>query len=99
MRALSDDQLAALTPALRARLAAGETLDDLLPDAFAAVREAARRVLGMRHFDSQLVRVCAVDWGAAGVCGTRRAGADRLSELESVSSSPTPSYDNPKTTQ
>ncbi|GBF93826.1 pre translocase subunit [Raphidocelis subcapitata] len=55
VRALSDDELAATTTLLRARLAAGEPLDSLLPDAFAAVREASRRVLGMRHFDSQLV--------------------------------------------
>jgi len=52
---LTDEQLAAKTPELRARLAAGATLDELLPEAFAVVREAARRVLGMRHFDVQLV--------------------------------------------
>ena len=46
---------AAMTPAFRARLAAGETLDDLLPEAFAVVREAAKRTLGQRHFDVQLV--------------------------------------------
>ena len=54
-RALSDSELKALTPAFRERLARGEPLDDLLPEAFAAVREAARRTLGMRHFDVQLV--------------------------------------------
>jgi preprotein translocase subunit SecA len=52
---LSDAQLAAKTPELRARHAAGESLEALLPEAFAVVREAARRVLGMRHFDVQLV--------------------------------------------
>ncbi len=52
---LSDDELRAVTPALKARLAKGETLDDILPDAFAAVREAARRFLNMRHFDVQLI--------------------------------------------
>ncbi len=52
---LSDADLAARTPMLRDRLAAGETLDDLLPDAFATVREAARRVLGERPFDVQLM--------------------------------------------
>ena len=55
MQALSDDELAAQTPALKARVANGESLDALLPEAFATVREAARRVLGMRHFDMQLV--------------------------------------------
>ncbi len=55
MQGLSDEQLAAKTPELRARLAAGATLDDLLPEAFAAVREAARRTLKMRHFDVQLL--------------------------------------------
>ena len=54
-RAMSDEELAAQTPALRARLAKGETLDDIRADAFAVVREAGRRVLGMRHFDVQLI--------------------------------------------
>ncbi len=52
---LSDDELKAKTGAFKARLKEGETLDDLLPEAFAAVREAARRTLGMRHFDVQLI--------------------------------------------
>ncbi len=56
MRALSDAELQGATPQLRARLAAGETLDGLLPEAFAVVREASVRVLGMRHYDVQLVR-------------------------------------------
>ncbi len=55
MAALSDDQLKARTPEFRERLAKGEPLDDLLPEAFAVVREASKRVLGMRHFDVQLV--------------------------------------------
>ncbi|HVW73394.1 MAG TPA: preprotein translocase subunit SecA [Rhizomicrobium sp.] len=54
-QAMSDAELAAMTPAFRARLEQGETLDDLLPEAFAVVREAAKRVLGQRHFDVQLV--------------------------------------------
>jgi len=53
--ALSDDGLAGKTAVFRARHDAGETLDQLLPEAFAVVREAARRTLGMRHFDVQLV--------------------------------------------
>ncbi len=53
--ALSDEQLRAKTAEFRQRIAAGETLDDLLPEAFAVVREAGRRVLNMRHFDVQLI--------------------------------------------
>ena len=52
---LSDDELRARTDWLRDRLAKGETLDDILPDAFATVREAGKRVLGQRHFDVQLM--------------------------------------------
>src|SRR6266850_4768820 len=52
---LSDAQLQAKTPEFRDRLAKGESLDDLLPEAFAVVREAGRRVLNMRHFDVQLI--------------------------------------------
>ena len=52
---MSDDELRNQTVLFRERLAAGETLDDLLPEAFAVVREAAKRVLGQRHFDVQLV--------------------------------------------
>ena len=54
-QALSDEQLRGKTDEFRAQLAAGRTLDDLLPDAFAAVREAAKRALGQRHFDVQLI--------------------------------------------
>ncbi|MEU7861530.1 preprotein translocase subunit SecA [Nonomuraea sp. NPDC049141] len=52
---LSDAELRALTDEFKQRLDAGETLDDLLPEAFATVREAARRVLGQRHFDVQIM--------------------------------------------
>jgi preprotein translocase subunit SecA len=52
---LSDAELRDLTPRFRERVATGETVDDLLPEAFAAVREAAKRTLGMRHFDVQLI--------------------------------------------
>lgn len=55
MRSLTDEELRALTPAFRGRLSGGETLDALLPEAFAAVREASRRTLGERHFDVQLI--------------------------------------------
>ncbi len=53
--ALSDDQLKAKTDEFRALLKSGKTLDDILPDAFATVREAAKRALGMRPFDVQLI--------------------------------------------
>src|SRR6478609_2557795 len=52
---LSDDELANKTVEFRARLAKGETLDQLMPEAFACVREAARRALGLRHFDVQMI--------------------------------------------
>ncbi|HMC78204.1 MAG TPA: DEAD/DEAH box helicase, partial [Vicinamibacterales bacterium] len=55
VKALSDTQLRDKTVEFRTRLANGETLDDLLPEAFAVVREAGRRVLNMRHFDVQLI--------------------------------------------
>lgn len=55
MIALSDDQLRSKTEEFRARLAKGETLDQLLPEAFAVAREAGKRVMGMRHFDVQLI--------------------------------------------
>ncbi len=53
--AKTDSELRAMTPALRARLDAGESLDDILPEAFATCREAAWRVLGMKHFPVQVV--------------------------------------------
>jgi preprotein translocase subunit SecA len=55
IKALSEEQLRGKTAEFRARLANGETLDDLLPEAFAVVREAGRRVLQMRHYDVQLI--------------------------------------------
>ena len=55
MQKLSDEQLKAKTTEFRERFQQGETLDQLLPEAFATVREAGRRVLGMRHFDVQLI--------------------------------------------
>ena len=54
-KALSDSELRNKTPEFKERLSAGETLDDILPEAFAACREAADRVLGMRHFPVQIL--------------------------------------------
>lgn len=55
LKKLSDSSLANKTNEFKVRLAKGETLDDILPDAFAVIREASRRVLGMRQFDVQLI--------------------------------------------
>ena len=55
MEKLSDSELVAKTPYFKDQLANGKTLDDILPEAFAVVREASKRVLGMRHFDVQLI--------------------------------------------
>ncbi|HRD47490.1 MAG TPA: preprotein translocase subunit SecA, partial [Caulobacter sp.] len=55
MSALTDDQLRAKTDEFKARIAKGETLDDLMVEAFAVVREASKRTLGQRHYDVQLI--------------------------------------------
>ncbi|MBO9309472.1 MAG: preprotein translocase subunit SecA, partial [Chloroflexi bacterium] len=55
MKALTNEQLRAKTDEFRQRLANGETLDDLLPEAFAVVREASVRTIGLRHYDVQLI--------------------------------------------
>ena len=55
LEAMSDEELAAQTPKFREMLAEGSTLDKILPEAFATVREASKRVFGMRHFDVQLI--------------------------------------------
>ena len=60
---LSDEDLAARTPAFRERLAQGETLDDIESEAYAVVREAAKRVLGQRHYDVQIVGAAALHRG------------------------------------
>lgn len=67
---LSDDQLKAKTPEFKERLAKGETLDSLLPEAFAVCREASKRVLKMRHFDVQLIGGMALHFGKIAEMGT-----------------------------
>ncbi len=62
-RALTDAQLRDKTAEFKTRVANGEALDDLLPEAFAVVREAGRRVLNMRHFDVQLIGGCVLHQG------------------------------------
>jgi preprotein translocase subunit SecA len=61
--AMSDEQLRAMTETFKARLAAGEDLDDLLPEAFALVREASKRTLGQRHYDVQIMGGAALHRG------------------------------------
>ncbi len=63
METLSDEELKAKTPAFKLRLANGESLDNLLPEAFAVCREVSRRVLKMRHFDVQLIGGMALHYG------------------------------------
>ncbi|NBC35389.1 preprotein translocase subunit SecA [Novosphingobium sp. FSY-8] len=55
VEAMSDEELRGMTASFREELAQGKTLDDILPEAFAVVREASRRVMGMRHFDVQMI--------------------------------------------
>ena len=67
---LSDDALKAKTPELKARLVAGETVDSILPEAFAVCREASKRVLKMRHFDVQLIGGMVLHQGKIAEMGT-----------------------------
>ena len=62
---LTDQQLQAKTAEFKQRFANGESLDDLLPEAFAVVREAGKRVLNMRHFDVQLIGGVALHQGGS----------------------------------
>lgn len=71
----------AKTPGLKARIAAGESLDALVPEAFAVVREASRRLLGMRHFDVQLV---SADFAQNNKCATTPSRQPALSRLLGV---------------
>ena len=63
LEGLTDNELRALTPEFKQRHAGGESLDELLPEAFAVMREAARRTLGMRHFDVQIMGGAALHFG------------------------------------
>ena len=60
---LTDEELRATTEEFKSRYAAGESLDDLMPEAFAVVREAARRTLGQRHYDVQIMGGAALHLG------------------------------------
>src|SRR4051812_20512191 len=63
MKALSDEDLRGLTDKFKERLGKGESLDGLLPEAFAAVREASHRTIGQRHYDVQLIAGVALHKG------------------------------------
>src|SRR5690348_14635037 len=60
---LTDEELAGMTEQFKERLADGQTLDDILPEAFAVAREAASRVLGQRHYDVQIMGGAALHYG------------------------------------
>src|SRR5690349_11300586 len=60
---MSDEELQGMTVEFKERLEKGETLDDIMPEAFATVREAAKRVLGQRHFDVQIMGGAALHLG------------------------------------
>ena len=70
MEKLSDEALQAKTPEFKARLAKGESVDSLLPEAFAVCREASKRVLKMRHFDVQLIGAMTLHYGKIAEMGT-----------------------------
>src|SRR3546814_13777075 len=78
--AMGDEELQNQTQLLKARLAEGETLDDILPEAFATVRDAAQRVLGQRHYDVQLVGGVVMHRGAVAEMPTGE-GTKRVSAL------------------
>jgi preprotein translocase subunit SecA len=63
IKAMSDEELKAQTPKFRKRIEKGESLDSIMPEAFATVREVSRRTLGQRHFDVQLMGGAALHWG------------------------------------
>ena len=70
LEGLSDDQLRAKTQEFKDRVAAGETLDAILPEAFAVVREGSKRAMKMRHFDVQMVGGIALHNGKIAEMGT-----------------------------
>ncbi len=70
MEKLSDDELKAKTPEFKQRIAGGASLDDILPEAFAVCREAAKRVMKMRHFDVQMIGGMVLHYGKIAEMGT-----------------------------
>ncbi len=82
VKALDDDALKAKTPEFRQRIANGESLDDILPEAYAAVREAARRTLGMRHYDVQMIGGIAMHRGM--ICEMRTGEGKTLTATSAL---------------
>ena len=70
MQSMSDDELASITEQLKQRIEKNETMDDILPEAFAAVREASQRTLGLRHYDVQLIGGMVLHEGCISEMGT-----------------------------
>ena len=85
MTSLSSANLAAKTEEFKLRLQKGETLDDILPEAFAVVREASKRVTGLRHFDVQLVGGVVLHRGDGAPVNARTACVMRGSTLFKIS--------------
>ena len=73
LSALDDAALRAKTDELKARVAGGATLEEVMPEAFAVVREAGKRTLGMRHFDVQLIGGMALHHGRSPKCARAKA--------------------------
>lgn len=96
MQALTDEELRELTPKFRQRLRAGESLDSILPEAFAAVREASRRTIGLRHFDVQLIGGIALHRGMIAEMKTGE-GKTLVATLPLYLNALTPDPKNPET--
>ena len=77
--ALTDDELKAKTAAFKAQLASGASLDSLIPDVYATVREASKRVMKMRHFDVQIVGAMALHQGKV---AEMRTGEGKNADLD-----------------
>ena len=95
MTALSDADLTAKTVEFRSRLDGGETLDQILPEAFAVAREASRRVLGMRHFDVQLIGGIAMHEGKIAEMRTGEGALGRCSRRQRVKRTETSLHPRP----
>ena len=70
MQSMSDEELASITEKLKQRIEKNETMSDVLPEAFAAVREASQRTLGLRHYDVQLIGGMVLHEGCISEMGT-----------------------------
>ena len=73
MQSMSDEELSSMTPNLKQRIQKNETIEDILPEAFATVREASQRTLGLRHYDVQLIGGMVLHEGCISEMGTGEA--------------------------